>query len=422
MRSTLQRLLALAPFACVGLAHGAPQTPSCPSEAAGLALPPGFCATIFADRLGHARHLTVSAQGVVYVNTWSGRYYANAKPPSGGFLVALKDSTGAGKADVIERFGRTPADGGKGGTGVALYGGALYAEEGDSIVRYRLAAGEVAPKGESDVIVSGLPLSGDHPMHPFVIDAKGNIYMDSGSATNSCQVKNRTRESPGLEPCKELETRAGIWRYAANQTGQTFSPAARFATGVRNGEGFAIDGDRVFVTQHGRDQLSENWPKLYKPEQGPELPAEELLELDHNADFGWPECYYDGVQKKRVLAPEYGGDGGRKQGVCAGKKAPLAAFPAHWAPNDLLLYHGAGFPAAYDGGFFIAFHGSWNRAPLAQGGYNVVFQPATGGQPTGDYVVFADGFAGAAKEPGAPRIGHRDWRLGRTGRFMSPTT
>jgi len=88
--------------------------------------------------------------------------------------------------------------------------------------------------------------------------------------------------------------------------------------------------------------------------------------------------------------------------VGTGRKA---VFPAHWAPNDLLLYDGHQFPAAYRGGAFIAFHGSWNRAPFPQGGYNMVCQPLADGKPTGTYVVFADGFAGAVKEPG--RAAHR---------------
>jgi mono/diheme cytochrome c family protein len=58
------------------------------------------------------------------------------------------------------------------------------------------------------------------------------------------------------------------------------------------------------------------------------------------------------------------------------------------------------FPAAYRKGMFVAFHGSWNRAPAPQGGYNVVFQPMADGKASGNYVVFADGFAGAVKEPG----------------------
>jgi mono/diheme cytochrome c family protein len=69
------------------------------------------------------------------------------------------------------------------------------------------------------------------------------------------------------------------------------------------------------------------------------------------------------------------------------------------------LYSGHQFPAAYEGGAFVAFHGSWNRAPFLQGGYNVVFQPLAEGKAAGKYVVFADGFAGADKEPG--RAAHR---------------
>jgi mono/diheme cytochrome c family protein len=241
-------------------------------------------------------------------------------------------------------------------------------------------------------------------MHPFAIDAEGRLFVDSASATNACQIRNRTLESPGRRPCTELETRGGVWRYDANGAGQTFSPAERYATGIRNGEGFAVDASGIYVTQHGRDQLAENWPKLFTPARGADLPAEELLKLEQGADYGWPECYYDGARRALVLAPEYGGDGATI-GACAQKQAPVAAFPAHWAPNALAIYHGNGFPKAYRGGVFIAFHGSWNRAPAPQGGYNIVFQPLADGRAAGDFVVFADGFAGATKEPG--KAAHR---------------
>jgi mono/diheme cytochrome c family protein len=130
------------------------------------------------------------------------------------------------------------------------------------------------------------------------------------------------------------------------------------------------------------------------------LPAEELVLVKQGGDYGWPNCYYDGFQKKLVLAPEYGGDGGKTVGACAQAVAPVAAFPAHWAPNDMKIYNAKAFPAAYQGGAFIAFHGSWNRAPAPQGGFNVVFQPLKDGRASGDYVVFADGFAGAGKANG----------------------
>src|SRR5271170_3776489 len=126
-------------------AAGDPKNAACPENDSGLKLPAGFCATIFADGIGHARHLVVAPDGVVYVNTWSGRYYGNDTPHAGGFLVALKDSTGAGKADVNQRFGETVQSGGAGGTGIGIYNGSLYAEINDRIVRYSLPAGSLVP-------------------------------------------------------------------------------------------------------------------------------------------------------------------------------------------------------------------------------------------------------------------------------------
>lgn len=376
------------------------QSTMCPNDDTGLKLPSGFCATVFADSIGHARHMVVSPGGLVYVNTWSGSYYGNDTPPAGGFLVALQDKSGTGKADVIERFGETVQTGGAGGTGIGLYKSWIYAEINDRIVRYALPAGSAVPRSTPETIVSGLPLGGDHPMHPFIIDPKGSMYVDVATASNACQLQNRQPASPGADPCAELETRGGVWRYDGNKTDQKFSPAARYATGIRNAEGFAFDSsDGLLVTQHGRDQLHANWPKLYKPEEEATLPAEELLLLKPGADYGWPECYYDGVQQKLVLAPEYGGDGGKRVGVCANKIAPVASFPAHWAPNALVRYDKQQFPARYRNGVFVAFHGSWNRAPYPQGGYNVVFQPLQGDRASGNCEVFADGFAGPDKTP-----------------------
>jgi glucose/arabinose dehydrogenase/mono/diheme cytochrome c family protein len=387
----------------------APATPdpaqsgtSCPDTSAGLILPPGFCATVFADNLGRARHLVVAPGGVVYVNTWSGRYYGNRPPPAAGFLIALQDTQGSGKADVVKRFGASPATGGHGGTGIGFYKNAIYAEESDRIERYALSPGSIVPTGKAEVVVSGLPLGGDHPMHPFAIDADGELYIDVATATNACQPRNRVPHSRGLTPCTELHTRGGIWRYDANKSEQKFSRAERYATGIRNADGIAIDasGRGVYATQHGRDQLHENWPELYPPEEEATQPAEELLRVRQGADYGWPECYFDEVRGKLVLAPEYGGDGGKTVGVCASKKAPVASFPAHWAPNDVTIYSGHSFPARYWNGAFIAFHGSWDRAPYPQGGYNIVYQVLGAGGDRGQCEVFADGFAGPDKDPG----------------------
>ena len=122
------------------------------------------------------------------------------------------------------------------------------------------------------------------------------------------------------------------------------------------------------------------------------------MRLAQGDDYGWPYCYLDGRQNRLVLAPEYGG-GGRQVGRCADKKAPLAHYPGHWAPNALVFYNGTQFPARYRGGAFIAFHGSWNRAPEPQAGYKVVFQPVADGRASGAYETFADGFAGGTVQP-----------------------
>lgn len=393
-------LSALVALVALGMGPSAPpQNQSCPNDDSGLKLPPGFCATVFADGIGHARHMVVAPSGVLYANTWSGRYYGNDTPPPGGFLVALQDKTGKGKADVIERFGDSVQTGGAGGTGIGMYQGSIFAEINDRIVRYTLSGDAIVPVGSAETVVSGLPLGGDHPMHPFIINAKGSMFIDVATATNACQLKNRTLKSPGANPCTELETRGGIWLYDANKTNQAFSPAERYATGIRNAEGFAIDSSgRLFVTMHGRDQLHANWPDFYKPEQEATLPSEELLLLKAKGDYGWPECYHDAFVNKLVLAPEYGGDG-KKIGACANKIAPIANYPAHWAPNAMVRYDQTQFPAHYRGGVFIAFHGSWDRAPYAQGGYNVIFQALSGDHASGQCEVFADGFAGAVKSP-----------------------
>jgi glucose/arabinose dehydrogenase len=348
--------------------------------------------------VGSTRHIVAGPNETIYANTWRSAYDTTRRVPQGGFLVALRDSDGDGRADVIRRFGSTSESGSRGGTGIALDGSDLYAEADSTIVRYRLS-GDSTPSRPPEVIVTGLTTEGGHPMHPIAVDAR-NLFVNMGSNTNSCQVKDRTPASRGHDPCRELEQRAGIWRFS-HEPGQRYSPRQRYATGIRNAVGLAVyPGDgTLYSTQHGRDQLAENWPKLYNWKQGANLPAEELLRIREGGDYGWPYCYYDSTLQQLVLAPEYGGDG-KTVGRCTSKLGPVAAFPAHWAPNALAFYNGKMFPAEYRGGAFIAFHGSWNRAPEPQEGYNVVFQPLAQGKASGAYRVFADGFAGQHKDPG----------------------
>jgi glucose/arabinose dehydrogenase len=375
----------------------------CDPDNGGLKLPVGFCASVFADNLGQARHIAVAPDGAVYINTWRSPYRKGARIPPGGFLVALFDVDGDGVAEHVLRFGQSSDDPrASGGTGVAIHKGYLYAEESGRIVRYPLKEDELVPKGEREVVLDNLPTTGDHTMHPFALTREGVLYVNSGSATNACQIKNRAKHSPGKEPCEEIDIRAGLWQYDATSPGQLYDRAGRYAQGLRNTVALAIHPQGgLYAVQHGRDQLHENWPEIFNVMQGAELPAEAMYRVAQGADYGWPYCFYDGLHGRYLLAPEYGGDG-RKAGRCADKPRPLAVFPAHWAPNALAFYTHTAFPERYQGGAFIAFHGSWNRPQ--QQGYNVVFQPlTTTGEPRGAFEVFADGFAGPDKSPRGAR-------------------
>jgi glucose/arabinose dehydrogenase len=118
-----------------------------------------------------------------------------------------------------------------------------------------------------------------------------------------------------------------------------------------------------------------------------------MFRIKKGDDCGWPYCYYDVDKQQKLLCPEYGGDR-QKTDRCADKTKSIMQFPGHLAPNALLFYTGDQFPARYKNGAFIAFHGSWNRAPEPQAGFFVVFVPFKDGMPAGKWEVFADGFSG----------------------------
>jgi hypothetical protein len=152
----------------VGLASstGAVDDEGCSNDA-GLTLPSGFCGTVLADGIGHARDMVVAPNGVVYVNTWSSHYYGNKPPHDGGFLVALQDTTSLGKANVVERFGETPQSGGAGGNGIALYKNAIYAEINDRIVTFHDKGGSTAAL--------------EHPQtNPRYRRGSGGLALDAG--------------------------------------------------------------------------------------------------------------------------------------------------------------------------------------------------------------------------------------------------
>ncbi|RMB02625.1 PQQ-dependent sugar dehydrogenase [Eilatimonas milleporae] len=368
---------------------------SSPDAETGIRLAPGFGASIFADGIGYARHMAVSKDGWVYV--------ALMRPYDGGFgAVALKDTDGDGRADDIRYFGK-----GLRGTGIALRGDALYYGDDTRIVRWRLSGDAPVPEGEPELIVGGFPVQRAHAAKPLAFDGDGHLYVNVGVPSNACMADVRTKGSPGQRPCPELEWHGAIWQFDADTTDQDFrTDGVKYSTGHRNAVGIDWNphADGLYLVQHGRDQLHQFFPDLYSIEDSAELPAEEFHRVEKGADLGWPYSYYDQRKGARMVMPEYGGDGNT---VSDHGQLPLVGFPGHWAPNAVLFPRTDVLPTDWRTGAFIAFHGSWNRSPVQQG-YNVAFVPMdAAGAVTGDWVIFADGFPGAAQVKSPRDAEHR---------------
>jgi glucose/arabinose dehydrogenase len=355
--------------------------PACDPDNGGLKLPQGFCAAVVADNVGRARHLAVAPNGDLFVSTQGGR-------GGGGGIVALRDTDGDGKFDKRETFGSGST------TGVRLRNGYIYWATTSSILRQKLPPGELKPTGEPEVIAEGLTDRRQHADKGLAFDEKGGVYVNIGAPSNVCQNPDRQPKVPGQDPCPLLDIAGGVWRFDENKLGQKQSDGKRYATGMRQLPGLTWYDGSLWVAMHNRDGLDTTWPGQFTAEQNAEWPAEYVLKVSEGSNFGWPYCFFNLSEGKLVTNPEYGGDG-HKSDRCGAFTPPTVALPAHWAPNDLMFYTGSQFPARYKGGVFVAFHGSWNRAPLPMAGYNITFVPFSGGKP-GKYEVFADGFTGKA--------------------------
>lgn len=352
---------------------------------ADLDLPPGFEAVVVAEDLGTGRHLAVRDNGDVYMQLRSSH--------DKGSTVAMRDTDGDGSADVIEYFADLP------GTGIGIHDGYLYTSTTTTVQRFEFQGDQLVPELDPETVIEDFPDQNQHAAKPFTFDGNGNMYVTVGGPSNACMEQTRTKGSPGQDPCPQLERHAGIWKFGADSPGQTQAEDGdRYATGIRHAVALRWNPvvDELYAVQHGRDQLSQFFPDLYSNEDNAKLPAEEFLLVKDGSNFGWPYCYYNQMKEKKVLAPEYGGDRS-KVGRCAEMDDPIMGFPGHYAPNDVLFYTGDQFPDKYKNGAFVAFHGSWNRAPQEQEGYNVVFVPFDGEKPSGDWEVFADDFAGVDK-------------------------
>lgn len=341
-----------------------------------LKAPEGFSVEEIGTDLGAVRHLTVAKNGDIYANR-------SVVKEGGKGIIMLRDKNQDGIIDEQQEFADVP------GTGMLAKGKYLYAATNSGVNRYTFDENhEIIDIKNPEKIVDGLIDMGRDNAKPFTIDGDDNLYVTIGSWNDACRDEE-TKE--GMIPCTLLDSAGGIWKFNANKLNQTYADGTRYATGLKNAVGITwnFKTNSLFATDHGRGGLSNFYPELYTAQQNDELPSEAFYELKENDNAGWPSTYFDHQKNKRVLAPEYGGDGEK----VSDEKfiAPIMGFPAHLGPNDVLFYTGDMFPEKYKNGTFIAFH---NQSKELKKGFFVAFVPFKNGKPDGDWEIFLDNFAG----------------------------
>jgi glucose/arabinose dehydrogenase/mono/diheme cytochrome c family protein len=398
MSPPFERLLILVSLLLASISVSATFPPP-DADNGSITLPPGFRATVFADNLVVGRKSGRSAERLRGIAVMpNGDVYAKTKF---GPIFALRDTDHDGRADVVQEFG--PGDG---GTHITLHEGWLYHSTRTTVYRQRYTLGELVPTSPVEVVIRDLPAERDHDAKAFAFDNNGHILVEIGSPYNVFSEGDRRLGATGktdAEVTAFQETYGGFWQFDATRLNQTQADGKRFATGHRHAVCLAWNpiSQAYFMVQMGRDNLNVVDPVHYDALDNAERVSEVMHVVRAGSNFGWPYTYWDPIKQAHLLAPEYGGNNFKRVDPNPYDR-PVVAFPAHWAPLGITFYSATQFPEKYRHGAFVAFHGSWNRAPRAQAGYQVAFVPFDDqGMPvrnddgSGRYETFADGFAGA---------------------------
>jgi hypothetical protein len=271
----------------------------CDPDNGGLTLIAGFCATVVADNLVLRVTSPRLQNGDLYVELH------DDKAP-GGSVIALRDTDGDGRFDQQQHFG-------------AGLGGSAIAWRTQPAVRRSRHENRAVPDWTASPSSRSDLLRSSSTVFQMQAITRQSIRLRRTRGESTCTLArqattvrpgDRVAGAPRTAPVLRSRTRCGAsGSTQADRVGQAHSASNRFATGIRHTVGVAWNTTThsLWAVQNGRDQLNL-WP-AFDTVRNAELPAEELQEIEHGADYGWPYCYFDPVQNKRVETPEYGGDG-----------------------------------------------------------------------------------------------------------------
>lgn len=303
-----------------------------------LQLAPGLRASVYAEAVGPVERLAVAPNGDVF-----------AALPRENRIVALPDRNRDGYADGVTTW--WDGAGLNGPDGLAFWSDTLWVANEDGLARFPYHAGDVTALAPPTTVVP-LPSGGRVRGRSLAVNRQGQLFLGVGASCNAC-VEDDIR-------------RATVLRVDA-ETGRT----QRYSSGLRAPSGIAVDpgSGEVWVTDRARDDL------------GDATPPDELNRLGPGAEFGWPFCV--GAQRPD---PQLGAT----LDICRATQPPALTFPPHFGVRGAAFYRGAMFPAEYDGGLFVASHGS--EVQLALQAYKVLFVPFRAGAPTGEVRDVAAGW------------------------------
>jgi glucose/arabinose dehydrogenase len=320
-------------------ASNRPQVISRP-DGAQLRLPQGFSIDVYAEGFERPRFMVQGPGGEILISdsTDSGAVFR--------LLDNNKDFKADEKVKLIEGLDRP--------YGLAFWKDSLYVAETTSLKRYNYDTKQMKVKGQGEELVSLKDFGKGHWTRTILFDAKGEkMYLSVGSGSNV---------DAGEDPM-----RATILRFSPDGSGKEF-----FATGVRNviGLRWYPGTQTLWAAVQERDGL------------GDDLVPDFFTSIKQGGFYGWPYAYIGPHEDPRRK--------GEKPDLVAKTIVPDVQLGAHVAVLDALFYTGRQFPKEYQGGAFLAFHGSWNRSQRV--GYSVAFIPFKDAKPLSGPKDFLTGF------------------------------
>jgi glucose/arabinose dehydrogenase len=237
--------------------------------------------------------------------------------------------------------------------GMAFWKDYLYVAETTSLKRYKYdKAAQTA--GAAEEIYSMKEFGAGHWTRTIAFDAKGEkLYLGIGSRSNV--------------DAGEPKERAAILSMTPNG---------------KNVELFA-EGTRNPTSIHFHPTTGQLWAAVQERDGlGDDLVPDYFTSIRKGGFYGWPFAYIGPNEDPRRKD--------EKPDLVKKTIVPDHVLGAHVAVVDWTFYTGKQFPAEYQGGAFLALHGSWNRAQRI--GYSVAFIPMKNGKLAGPQRDFLSGW------------------------------